>query len=72
MGRLLRQEHRAFNFRVQLVVENAFDILSAQWRMRWRPMQVHHKATEKCVRAMCVPHHFIQKTREVKLFHLYL
>ncbi|CAM4573446.1 unnamed protein product [Leuciscus chuanchicus] len=62
-GRTLPPERRVFNYRLsraRLVVENAFGILSSQWRMYRRLIEVHPEVAEKCVKATCVLHNFMQ------------
>lgn len=68
-GRNLPRERRVFNYRLsraRLVVENAFGILSSQWRMYRRAIEVHPEVAEKCVRATCVLHNFLRKTTAVR------
>ncbi|XDV36649.1 hypothetical protein PO909_006390 [Leuciscus waleckii] len=62
-GRTLPPERRVFNYRLsraRLVVENAFGILSSQWRMYHRLIEVHPEVAEKCVKATCVLHNFMR------------
>ncbi|CAM4723228.1 unnamed protein product [Leuciscus chuanchicus] len=62
-GRTLPPERRVFNYRLsraRLVVENAFGILSSQWRMYRRLIEVHPEVAEKCVKATCVLHNFMR------------
>uniref|UniRef100_A0A8C5B2S4 DDE Tnp4 domain-containing protein n=1 Tax=Gadus morhua TaxID=8049 RepID=A0A8C5B2S4_GADMO len=54
-GRNLTREPR-------LVVENAFGILSSQWRIYRRALEVKVEVAEKCVKATCVLHNFMRKT----------
>ena len=64
-GRTLPRDRRTFNYRLsraRLVVENAFGILAAQWRMYRRSLEVRTQVAEKCVKATCVLHNFLRKT----------
>ncbi len=57
-GRTLPRERRVFNYRLsraRLVVENAFGILSSQWRMYRRVIEVQPDVVERCVKATCPP-----------------
>ncbi|XP_061637361.1 uncharacterized protein LOC133481962 [Phyllopteryx taeniolatus] len=66
-GRIIPKEHRIFNYRLsraRLVVENAFGVLSAQWRMYRRDMAAHYEVAEKCVKATCLLHNFLRKTTQ--------
>ncbi|XP_025754966.1 protein ANTAGONIST OF LIKE HETEROCHROMATIN PROTEIN 1-like [Oreochromis niloticus] len=62
-GHLLPLEKRIFNYRLsraRLVVECAFGILSSQWRLYRRSMELRPEVAEKCVKATCVLHHFLR------------
>nr|XP_008275458.1 PREDICTED: uncharacterized protein LOC103354015 [Stegastes partitus] len=48
-----------------MVVENAFGILSSQWRMYRRAIEVHPDVAQKCVKATCVLHNFMRRSAEV-------
>ncbi|KAG7473964.1 hypothetical protein MATL_G00101450 [Megalops atlanticus] len=64
-GQNLSGARRVFNYRLsraQLVVKNAFGILSSQWRMYRRALEVSPAIGETCVKATCVPHNFLQRT----------
>lgn len=64
-GRLLPRERRLFNYRLsraRLVVENAFGILSSQWRMYRRAVEVRPEVAEMCVKATCLLHNFLRQT----------
>ena len=66
-GRILPRVKRIFNYRLsraQLVVENAFGILVAQWRMYHRVLEVQPEVAEKCVKATCVLHNFLRMTAQ--------
>ncbi|KAK0142027.1 Protein ALP1-like [Merluccius polli] len=57
---------RTFNYRLsraRLVVEDTFGILAAQWRMYHRVLGVSPDNAEACVKATCVLHNFIRRTR---------
>ncbi|KAL3976486.1 a disintegrin and metalloproteinase with thrombospondin motifs 15 [Sarotherodon galilaeus] len=64
-GRLLPLEKRIFNSpfnrlsRAWLIVECAFGILSSQWRLYRRSMELRPEVAEKCVKATCVLHNFL-------------
>ena len=64
-GRNLARERRVFNYRLsraRMVVENAFGILSSQWRVYRRAFEVNVEVAEKCVKATCVLHNFMRRT----------
>ncbi|RXN10421.1 nuclease HARBI1 [Labeo rohita] len=66
-GRTLPRERRVFNYRLsraRLVVENTFGILSSQWRMYHRLMEVQPDVVERCVKATCVLHNFMRRSAE--------
>ena len=44
------------------VVENAFGILAAKWRIYQRRVQLHPQTVDKVVKATCVLHNFIRHT----------
>ncbi|KAL0150934.1 hypothetical protein M9458_053761, partial [Cirrhinus mrigala] len=61
------RERRVFNYRLsraRLVVENAFGILSSQWRMYHRLTEVQPDVVERCVKATCVLHNFMRRSAE--------
>ncbi|CAI5670000.1 unnamed protein product [Oreochromis niloticus] len=61
-GRLLPLVKRIFNYclsRARLIVEWAFGVLSSQWRLYQRSMELRPEVTEKCVKATCVLHNFL-------------
>ncbi|XP_026099390.1 uncharacterized protein LOC113070334 [Carassius auratus] len=62
-GRTLPLERRVFNYRLsraRLVVENAFVILTSQWTMYRRLIEVHPEIVEKCVKVTCVLHNLMR------------
>uniref|UniRef100_A0A3P8N7S1 DDE Tnp4 domain-containing protein n=1 Tax=Astatotilapia calliptera TaxID=8154 RepID=A0A3P8N7S1_ASTCA len=62
-GRLLPLEKRVFNYRLsraRMIVEGAFGILSSQWRLYRRAMELRPEIAEKCVKATCVLHNFLR------------
>ncbi|XP_059367678.1 uncharacterized protein zgc:194221 isoform X3 [Carassius carassius] len=62
-GRTLPPERRVFNYRLsraRLLVENTFGILSSQWRMYRRLIEVHPEVVENCVKATCVLQNFMR------------
>ncbi|XP_059923546.1 uncharacterized protein LOC132469572 [Gadus macrocephalus] len=64
-GRILPRERRVFNYRLsraRLVVENAFCILSSQWRIYRRVIEVRPELAERCVKATCVLHNLLRRT----------
>uniref|UniRef100_A0A667XNS7 DDE Tnp4 domain-containing protein n=1 Tax=Myripristis murdjan TaxID=586833 RepID=A0A667XNS7_9TELE len=63
----LSTEQRIFNYRISrahLFVENAFGILSSQWRLYRRAIKICPEVAEACVKATCVLHNFIQRTSQ--------
>lgn len=46
------------------MVENAFRILSSQWRMYRQAIEVHPEVAEKCVKATCVLRNFVRRTAQ--------
>ncbi|XP_046893573.1 uncharacterized protein LOC124479089 isoform X3 [Hypomesus transpacificus] len=65
-GTNLAREKRMFNYRLsraRLTVECAFGILSSQWRMYRRVIGVNPTKAEACVKATCVLHNFIRRSR---------
>ena len=66
-GCILPRDKRIFNYRLSrawLVVENAFGILVAQWRMYHHVLEVQPEVAEKCVKATCVLHNFLRMTAQ--------
>ncbi|KAL3045382.1 hypothetical protein OYC64_013618 [Pagothenia borchgrevinki] len=66
-GRNLPRERRIFNYRLsraRLVVENAFGILSSQWRMYRRVIEVQPEVADKFVKATCILHNFLRRTTQ--------
>uniref|UniRef100_A0A3B4HA67 DDE Tnp4 domain-containing protein n=1 Tax=Pundamilia nyererei TaxID=303518 RepID=A0A3B4HA67_9CICH len=62
-GRLLPLEKKIFNYRLsraRMIVEGAFGILSSQWRLYRRAMELRPEIAEKCVKATCVLHNFLR------------
>ncbi|KAL3054476.1 hypothetical protein OYC64_017419 [Pagothenia borchgrevinki] len=66
-GRNLARERRIFHYRLsraRLVVENAFGILSSQWRMYRRVIEVQPEVADKFVKATCILHNFLRRTTQ--------
>lgn len=66
-GRALPPEKRVFNYRLsraRLVVENAFGILSSQWRIYRRTVELSPEVAEICVKATCILHNFMRCSEE--------
>lgn len=66
-GCRLPQERQILNYHLslgRLVVECAFGILSSQWRVYRRPMEVHPNVAEDCVKATCVLQNFLWRTTQ--------
>ena len=64
-GRDLDDERRIFNYRLsraRRVVENAFGLLAARWRVFQRRLQLHPQNADKVIQVTCVLHSYIQKT----------
>uniref|UniRef100_I3JYC9 DDE Tnp4 domain-containing protein n=1 Tax=Oreochromis niloticus TaxID=8128 RepID=I3JYC9_ORENI len=62
-GRLLPLEKRIFNYRLsraRMIVEGTFGVLSSQWRLYRRSMELRPEIAEKCVKATCVLHNFLR------------
>ncbi|RVE67428.1 hypothetical protein OJAV_G00102880 [Oryzias javanicus] len=62
-GRGLTRERRIFNYRLsqpRLVVEDAFGLLFAQWRLFQRLVDVRPEVLEKFVKTTCLLHNFIR------------
>ena len=60
---LTTAERQSFNYRLsraRLVVENAFGILSSQWRMYRHVIEVCPEVADLRVKATCVLHNYIQ------------
>ena len=65
-GTNLSREKRLFNYRLsraRLTVECAFGILSSQWRMYRRVIGVNPAKAEACVKATCILHNYIRRSR---------
>lgn len=63
----LTPEQRVFNYRLsraRLVVEDAFGIWSAQWRMFRRELEILPEVVENCVKATCVLHNFMRASAD--------
>ncbi|XP_062386963.1 uncharacterized protein LOC134075952 [Sardina pilchardus] len=62
-GRQVPLQRRVYNYRLsraRLVVECAFGILSARWRMYRRVIATSPEVAEACVKATCVLHNFLR------------
>ncbi|KAL2086466.1 hypothetical protein ACEWY4_017525 [Coilia grayii] len=63
-GRNLPRRRRLFNYRLsraRMVVENAFGVLAARFRMYHRVMGQHPQNVEVCVKATCVLHNLLRR-----------
>ena len=63
-GKHLTREQRVYNYRLsraRFVVENAFGILSSQWRMYHRVIPLKPANVEACVKATCILHNFMRR-----------
>lgn len=61
----LTAKQRVFNFRlshVRRIVENAFGILTARFRIFRRPICLNIESTDKVILAACVLHNFLKQT----------
>ena len=64
-GQELDDSKRIFNYRLsraRRVVENAFGILTAKWRIYQRRIQLHPQNVDNVVKATCVMNNFIKHT----------
>lgn len=62
-GRQLSREQRVFNYRLsraRRIVENAFGILAAQWRMYRRVISLRPENVEHAVKATVILHNFLR------------
>jgi len=70
-GRDLDDEKRIFNYRLsraRRIVENAFGLLAARFRIYQRRLQLHPENVDKVIQATCVLHNYIQKTTPAPAF----
>lgn len=64
-GRELPEERMIFNYRLsraRRVIENAFGILSARWRIFLQPIQSNVESSDLIVRATICLHNFLRQT----------
>ncbi|RXN39390.1 nuclease HARBI1 [Labeo rohita] len=64
-GQKLSSRQRIFNYRLsraRLIVENAFGILTAQWRMYRGVIEISPANVDACVKATCVLHNFLRRS----------
>ena len=64
-GKNLTDKQRVFNYRLsraRRIVENAFGILTARFRIYQRRVQLHPDNAEKMIRATLALHNYLQKT----------
>lgn len=62
-GKFLSMDKRIFNYRLsraRRIVENAFGILAAKWRIFRRPMALKIDTADKVVQAACCLHNFVR------------
>lgn len=63
-GRALTQNRRLFNYRLsraRMVVENAFGVLAARFRVYHRVIGLQPHSAELCVKATCVLHNLLRR-----------
>ena len=66
-GTQLVEASKVFNYRLsraRRIVENAFGILAARWRIYQRRLQLDPKNVERVVKATCCLHNFLQNDVE--------
>ena len=64
-GKNISEEHAIFNFRLsraRLVIENAFGILAARWRIFLQPIQSNVDTANKIIKAAICMHNFLRQT----------
>lgn len=64
-GKTLNRERSIYNYRLsraRRVVENAFGILAARWRVFYKPFEISVQLVDKVVKACCVLHNFLLNT----------
>ncbi len=68
-GANLSLRNSVYNYRLshaRLVVENAFGILSAQWRMYWRVIGISPENVEACMKTTCVLHTYLRRSTRTR------
>lgn len=68
-GRDLTRQQRIFNYRLSRarnVVENAFGILSARWRILHSRISIHPDKINSLILSACILHNFLLKPMEVE------
>ncbi|PIK56885.1 putative nuclease HARBI1 [Apostichopus japonicus] len=66
-GQHLCERKRIYNYRLsraRRVVENAFGILAARWRIYQRRIQLQPQNVDKIIKATCALHNFLQKASQ--------
>lgn len=61
-GKFLDERHRIFNYRLsraRRVIENAFGITAARWRVLRRPIQASAKKVASITKAVCALHNYL-------------